>query len=52
MAISSPNGHLEATVSRLWWEDKDPRDKRIATDPELAVDHTFADYVAREESGA
>lgn len=46
VAISSPNSHLEAAVSRLWWQDEDPRDKRSSTDPELAVDHTFADYVA------
>jgi len=44
--ITLPNSHLEAAVSRLWWQDEDPRDKRVATDPELAVAGTFADYVA------
>jgi hypothetical protein len=30
----------------LWWQDKDPRDTRVATAPELASVMTFQDYVA------
>jgi len=44
--ITLPHSHLEAAVSRLWWQDKDPRDKRAATFPEFAIEPTFRDYVA------
>ena len=44
--ITLPHSHLEAAVSRLWWQDKDPRDKRTATFPEIAIGPTFRDYVA------
>jgi hypothetical protein len=44
--ITLPHSHLEAAVSRLWWQDKDPRDKRAATFPEIAIEPTFRDYVA------
>src|SRR5260370_40370594 len=41
-----PHSHLEAAVSQLWWQDKDPRDKRAATFPEIAIEPTFRDNVA------
>jgi tetratricopeptide (TPR) repeat protein len=44
--ITLPHSHLEAAVSQLWWQDKDPRDKRTATFPEIAIEPTFRDYVA------
>lgn len=44
--ITLPHSHLQAAVSQLWWQDKDPRDKRTATFPEIALDSTFLDYVA------
>jgi hypothetical protein len=44
--ITLPHSHLEAAVSRLWWQDNDPRDKRTATFPEIAIEPTFRDYVA------
>ena len=44
--ITLPHSHLEAAVSQLWWQDKDPRDKRTATFPEVAIEPTFRDYVA------
>ena len=44
--ITLPHSHLEAAVSQLWWQDKDPRDKRAATFPEIAIEPTFRDYVA------
>ncbi|HET9406183.1 MAG TPA: hypothetical protein VFO39_03000 [Candidatus Sulfotelmatobacter sp.] len=47
--INLPNSHLEAAVSRLWWQDEDPRDKRVATDPELALASTFGDYMAGKD---
>ena len=47
VSITLPNSHLEAAVSALWWQDEDPRDKRVATNPELTVVGTFADYVAQ-----
>jgi len=44
--ITLPHSHLGAAVSKLWWQDKDPRDKRTATFPEIAIEPTFRDYVA------
>ncbi len=44
--IELPNSHLRVFMASVWWQDMDPRDKRIETDPELAADPTFADYVA------
>jgi hypothetical protein len=44
--ITLPHSHLEAAVSQLWWQDKDPRDKRTSTFPEIAIEPTFQDYVA------
>src|SRR5258708_27189012 len=44
--ITLPHSHLGAAVSKLWWQDKDPRDKRAATFPEIAIEPTFRDYVA------
>ena len=43
--ITLPHSHLEAAVSRLWWQDEDPRDKRSATFPEITIEPTFRDYV-------
>ena len=43
--ITLPHSHLGAAVSQLWWQDKDPRDKRTATSPEIAIEPTFRDYV-------
>lgn len=40
-----PNSGLKARLSYLWWQDKDPRDKREATEPDIAVEMTFSDYV-------
>jgi len=46
VGITLPHSRLEAAVSQLWWQDKDPRDKRAATFPEIAIEPTFRDYVA------
>jgi tetratricopeptide (TPR) repeat protein len=45
VGIILPHSHLLAAVSQLWWQDEDPRDKRTATFPEVAVTGSFADYV-------
>jgi hypothetical protein len=45
VGIILPHSHLLAAVSTLWWQDEDPRDKRTATFPELAITGTFTDYV-------
>ena len=39
-----PNSKLQARLSWLWWQNKDPRDKRTATFPALAVEMSFDDY--------
>lgn len=49
VAILLPHSHLLAAVSALWWQDEDPRDKRTATFPELAVTGSFADYLAGKD---
>lgn len=38
------NSKLQASLSWLWWQNMDPRDKRKATYPALAVDMSFGDY--------
>ncbi|MBV8354054.1 MAG: hypothetical protein JO101_01935 [Candidatus Eremiobacteraeota bacterium] len=47
--ITLPNSHLRVGMASVWWQDMDERDKRIETDPELAADLTFADYVANRD---
>lgn len=47
--IELPNSHTHVYMASVWWQDSDPRDKRIETDPELAADPTFADYVANRD---
>jgi tetratricopeptide (TPR) repeat protein len=42
--VTLPNTHLSMAMSALWWQDKDPRDARTATAPEIAVPVTFAQY--------
>lgn len=39
-----PNSKLQVNLSWLWWQNMDPRDKRKATSPALAVDMSFNDY--------
>lgn len=40
-----PNSGCRISLANLWWQDKDPRDKRIATFPAIAVEETFQGYV-------
>jgi tetratricopeptide (TPR) repeat protein len=44
-----PNSKIPVRLSWLWWQNKDPRDKRKATYPALAVDMSFADYYNNED---
>jgi tetratricopeptide (TPR) repeat protein len=39
-----PNSKLQVNLSWLWWQNMDPRDKRKATSPALAVDMSFNDF--------
>lgn len=43
------NSKLQASLSWLWWQNLDPRDRRKATSPELAVDMSFDDYYNNED---
>ncbi len=43
------NSKLQANLSWLWWQNLDPRDKRKATSPELAIDMQFTDYYNNED---
>jgi hypothetical protein len=46
-----PNSHLDVEMAHLWWQDQDPRDKRTATFPEIAISaDTFADYVSGKDA--
>jgi antitoxin (DNA-binding transcriptional repressor) of toxin-antitoxin stability system len=42
--VTLPDTHLSIAMSALWWQDKDPRDARTATAPEIAVPVTFAQF--------
>lgn len=39
-----PSSKLQVNLSWLWWQNMDPRDKRKATSPALAVDMSFNDF--------
>ncbi len=41
---SLPHSNLSIRLSYLWWQDKDPRDTRPWTPPQVVVDMTFKDY--------
>ncbi|MBK8785671.1 MAG: hypothetical protein IPN43_04025 [Chitinophagaceae bacterium] len=43
------NSKLQANLSWMWWQNLDPRDRRKATSPELAVDMSFDDYYNNED---
>jgi hypothetical protein len=47
--IALPNSHIRVGMASVWWQDTDERDKRVETDPEIAADPTFADYVANRD---
>ena len=39
-----PHSKLTVRLSTLWWQDMDPRDKRVWQAPDLSTELTFADY--------
>ncbi|HEV7699974.1 MAG TPA: tetratricopeptide repeat protein [Pyrinomonadaceae bacterium] len=39
-----PNSKFEVRASSVWWQDVDPRDRRVWTAPELAADLSSEDY--------
>ena len=39
-----PNSQMDISLSWMWWQNMDARDKRMATQPQLAVDMSFTDY--------
>jgi hypothetical protein len=39
-----PNSKLTVRLSTLWWQDMDPRDRRVWQAPDLSTELTFADY--------
>jgi tetratricopeptide (TPR) repeat protein len=41
-----PNSKLTVRLSTLWWQDNDPRDKRVWQAPDLSTELSFADYRA------
>ena len=44
-----PNSQLSVRLSYLWWQDKDPRDSRPWTAPQLAIDLSFEDYQSNHD---
>ncbi len=40
-----PNSKLPIRLSWAWWQDKDPRDSRQWTEPQIAVNLNYADFV-------
>jgi hypothetical protein len=47
--IVLPNSHIGVALSTLYWQDKDPRDQRKATVPEIAVPKTFDQFVTGKD---
>lgn len=45
-----PNSKLNATLSWMWWQNMDPRDKRQWTAPGLAAEMSFENYHAGYDS--
>jgi len=39
-----PNCKLPFQLSFMWWQDKDPRDKRLATTPHIAMELSWDDF--------
>ncbi len=41
-----PHSKLMVRLSTLWWQDMDPRDRRLWQAPDLSTELTFTDYRA------
>jgi hypothetical protein len=48
--LTLQRSHLGVALAALWWQDKDPRDHRLATAPEIAVTPTFADLMSGHDA--
>ncbi|HXX63045.1 MAG TPA: tetratricopeptide repeat protein [Bacteroidota bacterium] len=40
-----PHSRCAVFLANLWWQDKDPRDRRTATFPEIAEEISFSDFM-------
>ena len=44
-----PISQLEVGLSFMWWQDNDPRDQRLWTEPEIYVDLSSEDYASNSD---
>jgi|GEM_PF-1239058 len=44
--VELPHSHFSIVLSSLWWQDKDPRDHRTRTSPEIAVTPTISELTS------
>ncbi|HEX8847056.1 MAG TPA: tetratricopeptide repeat protein [Pyrinomonadaceae bacterium] len=47
--IELPNSGLVVRASTLWWQNLDPRDRRIWTGPQVAAELTSTDYFSNND---
>lgn len=47
--VELPNSHITARLSFAWWQDKAQWENADATFPHLAVEMSFADYIANRD---
>jgi tetratricopeptide (TPR) repeat protein len=45
LQITLPHSHIDVFAAHLFWQDMDPRDKRPAMFPDIAVEPRFSDYL-------
>lgn len=50
-SIVLPNSRVEVHISRLYWQDSDPRDRRAALYPDVAVDPSLDDFLRGRDRG-
>jgi hypothetical protein len=48
-AITLPNSGLVVRASTLWWQNLDPRDRRLWTGPQIAAELTSKDYLTNND---
>jgi tetratricopeptide (TPR) repeat protein len=47
--IELPNSKLVVRASTLWWQNLDPRDRRLWTGPQIAAEMTSRDYLTNND---
>jgi len=47
--IELPNSKLVVRASTLWWQNLDPRDRRLWTGPQIAAELTSHDYITNND---